>query len=848
MLELKKITKIYKTESMTQKALNEVSLNFRENEFVSILGPSGSGKTTLLNIIGGLDNYTSGDLVINGISTKRYKDKDWDTYRNHRIGFVFQSYNLIPHQSVLSNVELALTLSGVSKDERRKRAIEALKRVGLKDHIDKKPNQLSGGQMQRVAIARALVNNPDILLADEPTGALDTRTSKQIMDLLSEVAKDRLVIMVTHNPELAENYSTRIIELRDGVIESDTDPFDGTQNKSEAESDKKVNMSFMTALRLSLNNLLTKKGRTILTSFAGSIGIIGIALILSLSNGVQEYIDGVQEETLTSYPITIDKTSIDMTSLMTEAISRQENIEATHDGKIRSNNTIMDAMSLMSSSIKTNNLELFKEYIESGKSDINDYTSTIEYQYDLDIKLYKSDAKDGIVQVNPDTILENMGMESMNNMTVMMGKVWNKKFNNDELNDKLYDVVSGRMPEKYNEIVLVVDENERITDYVLYALGLESQNHLKEMYQAVLNGEEVKSESHVYTYDELIGQKFKFLLNSDYYKKENGMWIDKREDPKYIEKLLKDAEEISIVGIIKPSEDSLVEHNSMGGILYTQDLEDYVIAKSKDSEIVKEQIKNPKVNVLTGLEFSTKEFNIDDLPMEQKKYLASLSTVEAAEVISKYKEEATSTYDTVLTKLGAIDMNKPESVNIYAKDFESKDEIKKIIDKYNDIERDKKHEENVINYSDLVGMLMSSVTSIVNMISYVLIGFVSISLIVSSIMIGIITYISVLERTKEIGILRAIGASKKDVSRVFNAETLIIGLASGIIGILTTIILNIPISAIINAVAGVKNICALPIGGAVILIIISVVLTLIGGLIPSRMASKKDPVESLRTE
>ncbi len=673
MLELKKITKIYKTESMTQKALNEVSLNFRENEFVSILGPSGSGKTTLLNIIGGLDNYTSGDLIINGISTKRYKDKDWDTYRNHRIGFVFQSYNLIPHQSVLSNVELALTLSGVSKDERKKRAIEALKRVGLKDHIDKKPNQLSGGQMQRVAIARALVNNPDILLADEPTGALDTRTSKQIMDLLSEVAKDRLVIMVTHNPELAENYSTRIIELKDGVIESDTDPFDGTQKKSDAKSDKKVNMSFATALRLSLNNLLTKKGRTILTAFAGSIGIIGIALILSLSNGVQEYIDGVQEETLTSYPITIDKTSIDMTSLMTEAISRQENIEATHDGKIRSNNTIMDAMSLMSSSIKTNNLELFKKYIESDKTDIKDYTSTIEYQYDLDIKLYKSDAKDGIVQVNPDTVLENMGMESMNNMTVMMGKVWNKKFNNDELNDKLYDVVSGRMPNKYNEIVLVVDENERITDYVLYALGLESQNHLKEMYQAVLNGEEVESESHVYIYDELIGQKFKFLLNSDYYKKENGMWIDKREDSKYIENKLKNAEQVSIVGIIKPSEDSLVEHNSMGGILYTQELEDYVIAKAKDSEIVKEQIKNPKVNVLTGLEFSTKEFNIDDLPIEQKKYLASLSTVEAAEVISKYKEEATSTYDTVLTKLGAIDMNKPESVNIYAKDFESKD-------------------------------------------------------------------------------------------------------------------------------------------------------------------------------
>lgn len=850
MLELKKITKVYKTDSMTQKALDAVSISFRKNEFVSILGPSGSGKTTLLNIIGGLDDYTSGDLIINGVSTKKYKDRDWDTYRNHRVGFVFQSYNLIPHQSIVSNVELALTLSGVSKTERKKRAIEALKKVGLGAHVDKRPNQLSGGQMQRVAIARALVNDPDILLADEPTGALDSKTSTQIMSLLKDVAKDRLVIMVTHNAELAEDYSTRIIELKDGVIKGDSDPYNGKDEEEAKASDKKTNMSFRTALNLSLNNLLTKKGRTTLTAFAGSIGIIGIALILSLSNGVQEYIDSVQEETLTSYPITIDRTSIDMTTMMSNMIEkRQKSVDYDSD-KIYSNNTIVDSLSIMSSSVQSNNLEPFKKYLEE-KNDLDKYTSSITYGYNLDIQLYNSDYDKELVQVNPDTVLDNLGMgemAEMGGMSVMMENVWSKLFDNDDLNDKMYDVLTGRMPEKYNEIVLLVDENNRITDYTLYALGIKSQKELKEMFNRVLAGETVESEDDVYTYEDFVGRKFKMLLNTDYYEKKGDIWTYKKDDEKFVKKLLDKAEEIEIVGIIKPSEDSVVEKTTMGKILYTKELEEYVIDKNNNSKIVSEQKAKKDTNILTGLTFSNKEFSMSDLSLEQQRYLASLSTEEAAAVITRYKEEASATYDSTLETLGAIDLDKPSSINIYAKDFESKDAIKNIIEEYNDKEEDAGREENVINYSDLVGMLMSSVTDIVNMISYVLIGFVSISLVVSSIMIGIITYISVLERTKEIGILRAIGASKKDVSRVFNAETLIVGAFSGILGILITILLNIPANIVIENLSGVKNISALPLVGAVILIMISIVLTVIAGLIPARIASKKDPVEALRSE
>ena len=848
MLELKKISKVYKLENFKQKALDNISINFRNCEFVSILGPSGSGKTTLLNIIGGLDNYTSGDLIINGISTKKYNDRDWDTYRNHKIGFVFQSYNLITHQTVLSNVELSLTLSGVKSKERKKRAKDALKKVGLIEHINKKPNQLSGGQMQRVAIARALVNNPDILLADEPTGALDSKTSVQIMNLLKEVAKDRLVIMVTHNSDLAEKYSTRIIDLKDGEIKGDTNPYNKSDENNETTKDKKTNMNFLTALSLSLNNLMTKKGRTILTAFAGSIGIIGIALILSLSSGVQNYINRVQEETLTSYPLMIEDNSVDLTSVMTEQMDKLKKDENTkQSNKIYSNNMMTDTLSIMSSKVQSNNLKSFKEYIEKNK-EINKYTTSIDYKYNIELQLYKSDIEDKIVKVNPNTILSTMGITDMQASYFMFKDVFSEIIDNDELNNQMYEIVSGRMPKKYNEVVLVVDKNNRISDYVLYALGLKDQQELKDMFEKVRKGEKVVTTDTSYEYSELIGLKFKLLLNTDYYEKVNGLWIDKSEDEEFLREKLKDSEEITIVGIIKPNKDSAVTSSTLGGILYTDSLEKHVLKKVEDSQIVKEQKQNPEINIITGLEFSDEEFNINDLSFEQQMYLSSLNQEELAEVITKYKESYSLTYEKVLEKLGSIDLDNPSGIYIYAKDFESKDAIKNIINDYNEQQRKNSKEANVINYNDVVGMLMSSVTDIVDIISYVLISFVSISLVVSSIMIGIITYISVLERTKEIGILRAIGASKKDVSRVFNAETLIIGFTSGMFGILITVLLNIPINIIIKKLTGVSNITQLPLNGAIVLIMISVILTIIAGLIPAKLASKKDPVESLRSE
>lgn len=848
MLELKKISKVYKLENFKQKALDNISINFRNCEFVSILGPSGSGKTTLLNIIGGLDNYTSGDLIINGISTKKYNDRDWDTYRNHKIGFVFQSYNLITHQTILSNVELALTLSGVKSKERKKRAKDALKKVGLIEHINKKPNQLSGGQMQRVAIARALVNNPDILLADEPTGALDSKTSVQIMNLLKEVAKDRLVIMVTHNSDLAEKYSTRIIDLKDGEIKGDTNPYNKSDENNETTKDKKTNMNFLTALSLSLNNLMTKKGRTILTAFAGSIGIIGIALILSLSSGVQNYINRVQEETLTSYPLMIEDNSVDLTSVMTEQMDKLKKDENTkQSNKIYSNNMMTDTLSLMSSKVQSNNLKSFKEYIEKNK-EINKYTTSIDYKYNIELQLYKSDIEDKIVKVNPNTILSTMGITDMQASYFMFKDVFSEIIDNDELNNQMYEIVSGRMPKNYNEVVLVVDKNNRISDYVLYALGLKDQQELKDMFEKVRKGEKVVTTDTSYEYSELIGLKFKLLLNTDYYEKVNGLWIDKSEDEAFLREKLKDSEEITIVGIIKPNKDSAVTSSTLGGILYTDSLEKHVLKKVEDSQIVKEQKQNPEINIITGLEFSDEEFNINDLSFEQQMYLSSLNQEELAEVITKYKESYSLTYEKVLEKLGSIDLDNPSGIYIYAKDFESKDAIKNIVNDYNEQQRKNSKEANVINYNDVVGMLMSSVTDIVDIISYVLISFVSISLVVSSIMIGIITYISVLERTKEIGILRAIGASKKDVSRVFNAETLIIGFTSGMFGILITVLLNIPINIIIKKLTGVSNITQLPLNGAIILIMISVILTIIAGLIPAKLASKKDPVESLRSE
>ena len=843
MLKLKNIKKNYILGNEQIKALKGINIEFRKNEFVAILGPSGCGKTTLLNIIGGLDHYTSGDLIIDSVSTKKYKDKDWDTYRNHKVGFVFQNYNLITHQKVLSNVELALSLSGVGKKERKLKAIEALEKVGLKDQLYKKPNQMSGGQMQRVAIARALVNNPDIILADEPTGALDTKTSEQIMEILQEISKKQLVIMVTHNPELAKKYATRIINLLDGEIISDTKPYTEKLEKENGKSkNKKTSMSFWTAFNLSLNNLLTKKGRTILTAFAGAIGIIGIALIMSLSNGVQTYIDNVQEETLTSYPITIQKESLNLTDFMETLQPSDE--EKNHDNdKIYSNNIMTDMMSAMSSKVKSNNLESFKDYIENGKSDIKNYTSAIDYSYDLQLQIYK-DSDDEIVQVNPNIVLDEIGM-SLNTMQseFMSTDVFMEMFDSKEMNEQMYDLIAGSWPTKYNEVVLLVDENNEVSDFTLYALGLKDSKELKEMYQNIVNGVAFESEETSYEIEDLLNLKFKFLLNSDYYEKENGIWINKKEDKEYLKKKLDNAEELIITGIIKPNEESLVK-STTGGILYLNDLEKYVIDKGNETKIAKEQKENPEINIFTGKKFSDEEFNMESLSPEILKYLQSLSPEEMAKVIENYKETANATYEQVLTQIGVVDLDNPTAINLYPKDFDAKEEIIKIIDDYNE----KQDDENIINYSDVVGIMISGVSTIIDVISYVLMAFVSISLIVSSIMIGIITYISVLERTKEIGILRAIGASKKDISRVFNAETFIEGLISGILGILVTLLLNIPINMIIKNLANISNIAILPVKGAIILVVISVTLTIIAGLIPSKMASKKDPVEALRID
>lgn len=844
MLELKNISKVYVTDAFKQNALDGVNIKFRKSEFVSILGPSGSGKTTLLNIIGGLDKYTNGDLLIDGISTKKYNDRDWDTYRNHRIGFVFQNYNLIAHQSILSNVELALTLSGVDKKSRRKKAIEVLNKVGLKDHIYKKPNQLSGGQMQRVAIARALINDPDILLADEPTGALDTKTSKQIMDILKDISNDRLIIMVTHNSELAMEYSTRIINLLDGKITNDSNAYNFSKEKVSSNINRKTFMSFLTALSLSMNNLMTKKGRTTLTAFAGSIGIIGIALILSLSNGVQEYINGVEEETLASYPITIQEETIELADFML-TLKNNNKINDYDENKIYSNNIMTNMMSTMSAKVQSNNLEEFKNYIENGESSLFDYSSAISYSYNLDLQIFK-DETENIVQVNPNDVLDKIGMGNMN-MMYMSTSVFAELFDNAEMNNEMYEVVSGRWPQKYNEVVLLVDENNQIMDYTLYALGLKDSSDLSEMYDKILKGEEFEVNNDIYNVDDFIGMKFKFLLNSDYYVKENNIWINKRNNEEFLKDKLSDAEELIITGIIKPSEGSLINQTS-GGILYLKDLKEYVINKINDSEIAKDQINNPDINVFTGKEFNNDKFDMSSLSSEQLAYLQSLSPTEMAEVIENFKNQAGITYEEVLSQIGIIDLSKPSAINIYPKDFESKDEIINIINDYNNIQRDNNHEENVINYSDVVGVMMSGVSTIINVISYVLMAFVSISLIVSSIMIGIITYISVLERTKEIGILRSVGASKKDISRVFNAETFIVGLIAGVMGIVVTILLNIPINLIIKKVTDINNLSVLPIWGALILIVISTILTIIAGLIPSKIASKKDPVEALRIE
>ncbi len=865
MLKLKNIKKTYVSGDEQVKALKGIDIEFRNSEFVSILGPSGCGKTTLLNIIGGLDRYTSGDLIINGKSTKNFKNRDWDAYRNYSIGFVFQSYNLIGHQTVLSNVELALTISGVSKKERRKRAIDALKSVGLKDQIHKKPNQLSGGQMQRVAIARALVNNPDIILADEPTGALDTKTSVQVMEILKEISKDKLIIMVTHNPDLAETYSSRIIKILDGKITDDSNPIEKEEIETkQIETMKRTSMNFLTAFRLSLNNLMTKKGRTILTSFAGSIGIIGIALILAISTGVQNYIDKVEQDTISSYPIMIEESTVDMSSMLETMMgSRDSVIENKEEGKVYSADIMNNLLTTLSNKMETNNLEELRKYIET-KGSIKDNSSAIQYLYNLNLQLYKKDTSNGIVRVNPSTVMDAMGMGEMmeasqNSMfSNFMGNsnthadVFTELLDNRDLLKSQYDLLAGSWPAKYNEVVLIVGKNDEISDYTLYALGLKDQKELEAKMKAAMKGEKLEEAKPTsYTYEELLNLSYKLLLNSDYYNYENGIWMNKSDDENYMKQKIEAAEEIKVVGIIRQNDQTLAQGMS-GGVGYLKELKEYVIQKSNESEVVKAQKENPTVNIFSGLEFPKENentnFDFNSLTDEQKYALSQLSAEEIAKMMEAYTENKNASYEKNLMKLGAIDLEKPSGIYIYPKDFKSKDLISDAITEYNDIQKKNGKEENVINYTDIVGIMLKSVSQIIDIISYVLIAFVGISLIVSSIMIGIITYISVLERTKEIGILRAIGASKKDISRVFNAETLIVGFISGAFGILITILLTIPINKVIYALTNVSIVTAVPFAAAIILILISMGLTVIAGLIPAKIASKKDPVIALRTE
>ena len=895
MLELNDIKKDYVSGSTTVSALKGINLRFRDCEFVSILGQSGCGKTTMLNIIGGLDKYTSSDLKINGVSTKNYKDRDWDFYRNNSIGFVFQSYNLIPHQTVLSNVELALTLSGVSKAERKKRAIEALEKVGLGEQIHKKPNQMSGGQMQRVAIARALVNNPDILLADEPTGALDTETSIQIMELLKEISKDRLIIMVTHNPELAKDYSTRIVRLLDGVITDDSDPYSledmeadirakeaakvKTSEKKIKKSGKKqkTSMSFFTALSLSFNNLMTKKTRTILTAFAGSIGIIGIAMILSISNGIQLYIDRVQRDTLSSYPITLQAEAIDISSMVSSMTGNSDSEEHEDKSKIYSNDIMGDMINTMVKEVKSNNLSEFKKYIENGSSDIKSYVSDIQYSYDVPLNIYMKDTSNGVEQLNPGTMFDSIYGEgatsASSSMSSGMGmgmfsnsSVWNQLLGNQQVLDEQYDVLAGHWPENFNEVVLVADKNNEVDDYTLYSLGLKDPEEVRTLFKKMMVGESYETKKDIsYTFDEILDTEFKLVMPTDMYKYNDvtGTWDDYSKDDKYMTNVVNNGTDIKVCGIIRPNDDA-VSTSLSSGIGYTAKLTEYIIEEVKNSEIAKAQLADTSVDVFTGVPFDNDrntEITMDDV----NAYMATLSPEESAQMqamtsgmsddqilqlfSASLKARTTdATLDSNKSKLGITDLDTPSQIDIYATDFDSKEKVQNIIKDYNKLQQDDGKEENVINYTDYVGIMMSSVSTIINAISYVLIAFVAISLIVSSIMIGIITYISVLERTKEIGVLRSIGASKKDVSRIFNAETLIEGFVSGALGIVVTLLLCIPANALIKHLTDISNVAQLPVAGGVILIIISMFLTFIAGLIPAKLAAKKDPVVALRSE
>ena len=833
---------------------------------------SGCGKTTLLNIIGGLDRYTAGDLLINGVSTKQYRDRDWDAYRNHTIGFVFQSYNLIPHQSVLANVELALTLSGVSRKERRARAIAVLEKVGLGDQLHKRPNQMSGGQMQRVAIARALINDPDILLADEPTGALDSETSVQIMEILKEVARDRLVIMVTHNPELAERYSTRIIRLLDGSVVDDTQPCtaDEPQAPRPARTGR-TSMSFLTALSLSLHNLMTKKARTILIAFAGSIGIIGIALILSLSSGVQSLIDRMERETLSSYPLTIQKNTVDFSSMMNMQADVEQTTDEQDPDRLYSVSVMGSMMDSMIQGSKTNNLADFKAWLDSGESGMEELTTDITYTYSTPLTIYRTD--NGLQKVNPSTLFSDLGVIPADTSATLLGQsmqmdVWTQLTGNEDLLKAQYDVVAGRLPEQYNEVVLLVNEDNRITDYTLYTLGLLDAQALQDAVEAAARGEDVSidTEVHSYSYDDILSLRFRLLTNTDCFVRQDGQWVDKSDDEAYLLNVLNSSDEIAVVGILRPAEGATTGSGQSGVIGYRADLMTHLLDKVNSAEIVREQQADPTVDVFTGLPFEQEELK-DAYTMEELQAYAAQLPAEAQQELMGYvssmqaagmddgtiatqlmraalSQSDGATYTGNLKRLGVSDPDDPEAINLFPKDFEAKDRIADRIAEYNK----SLPEDAQLAYTDYIGLMISSITTIINAISYILIAFVAVSLVVSSIMIGIITYISVLERTREIGVLRSIGASRRDISRVFNAETLTIGFAAGAIGIGITLLLILPLNAIIHHLSGLSGVAALPAGAAVILVAISMLLTFLAGLIPSRIAAKKDPVIALRSE
>ena len=841
MLQLQHISKVYHTANQEFHALKDISIRFRENEFVSILGQSGSGKTTLLNIIGGLDQYTSGDLLIQGKSTKQFKDRDWDSYRNHTIGFVFQSYNLIGHQTALSNVEIAMTLSGVSKAERKKRAIEALERVGLKDHLYKKPSQMSGGQMQRIAIARALVNNPKVVLADEPTGALDSETSVQIMELLKDIAKERLVIMVTHNPELAKTYSTRIVQVLDGNILSDSNPYEPTEEKTQGDIQfTKTRMNFMTALALSFNNLLTKKGRTFLTAFAGSIGIIGIALILALSNGVSDYVKKVQEDTLVSLPLTISEQN--QSNLLATSPDLSE--KPYKDNNELGVNTVLTK--LLKKQIGKNDLTSFKKYLEENASQVEALTKDVRYQYNLQPYIYETDTSNGPKSILPSTLADEV---ETSNQT-MKGYLhnidyWSELSSDTTMLESQYDVLEGRLPTDKSEIVLIADENNEISDLLLYSLRIKDPSELNDAKKLDELG------SQTYQYSDFIGKTFKAVVNTNRFVKENNQWINKIDDKSYMKTQIENGLELKIVGVLRQKEGTRSSVNSpSGGVAYTSALIDYTSEQIQNSDIVKEQEANPTINVFTGKEFAKdpKPFNSADLTEEEKIQLAKMTPEQQAQYVQQYNDNLAATYEENLAKLGVIDKSKPAAIEFYTSSFQQKQELKDFINAYNTAKKDAGEDDKVLAYSDDIQTIMSSITTMVGVITTVLVGFVAISLIVSSIMIAIITYISVLERTKEIGILRAMGASKKDIRRIFTAETAIEGFISGVLGIAITLLATFPINAFVAQTTKVDGVAQLPWDAALILILISIVLTVLAGLIPSRIAAKKDPVESLRSE